>query len=201
MLGLPMVRQHLDAPTLEVLLRMLMVAVSETGDSRYMGQLARQWESLRPAAESMASDVVLQLLQTAAHLSSSPCTEQLLRLPAAQQFSIEDVKLLLHTAVVHGEEHCFFSMLQELPAVEHLGTVTVEGLLQTAVQHGRYFCAYFLLGLPAAELLSTGEVLLLLQKALRKGADMPKHMAWHVCCLFNLVWRLLTEIFQIACGM
>uniref|UniRef100_A0A383VP62 Uncharacterized protein n=1 Tax=Tetradesmus obliquus TaxID=3088 RepID=A0A383VP62_TETOB len=170
MLGLRLVQQHMNAPTLEVLLQMLIAVALESGNSVYMERLHWQWYQLKQAAEGLSRNVVLQLLQTAALLSRSTCAELRLELPAAQQFSTADVLQLLQTAVVHGDEHCLTCMLRELPAAQQLSTDAVVQLLQTAVQQGRQECAFYLLKLPAAEQLSTDKVLQLLQTAVEKGA-------------------------------
>lgn len=100
MMRLASERQQMDAPTLELLLKMLMpVRPDDRRAGMLNARLVELWPGLRPAAEGLSSDVVMQLLAAAALHGRYRTAQLLLELPAAQQFSADAlVGLLLYTA-------------------------------------------------------------------------------------------------------
>lgn len=113
MLGIQMrdsLVQHMDGPCLEEVVMML-IAGESSGGLLYQtrARLDDIWRALHPAvtaAQSLGSDVVLQLLQAAAHRSLHQRTALLLQLPAAQQLDADAVGQLLQTAVLHARQLC-----------------------------------------------------------------------------------------------
>jgi hypothetical protein len=97
MLQAESVQQHVDTLTLDTLLQLL------TGtESVVLQGLEGVWHQLRPAAEGLSSEAVLQLLQTAAVHGQYVYAGLLLQLPVAQQFSSDAKMQLLENAVDKG---------------------------------------------------------------------------------------------------
>jgi hypothetical protein len=159
------VQQHMDTPTLEVLLRLLAASHSKN----MVWGLRSAWDHLRPAAEGLSSDVVLQLLQTAALHGRYVYAHLLLQLPVAQQFSNDTMMQLLQNAIDQGagDSQAKAGHIRELfnMAAADQPAGRVVQLLHVMLRGGYSSFAEPWCWVPAVEQMSAGEVLQLLLEA------------------------------------
>jgi hypothetical protein len=148
--------RHLDAPTLEKLLHLLMLRL--------------------PPSNVRKGQLDASALQEVAHFDRharqcwSGSAALLCRMPAAAQLSSEQVATLLHKAV-HSDDFRSVQPLLSLPAAEHLCSMCMEQLLRSALVSGRQrsCCVQMLCSTPAARALGCDAVARLLQAAAQLG--------------------------------
>jgi hypothetical protein len=162
----PAVQEHLDAPTLEVVLRLLMCWTQHIAEV-VEGVVGFVQEQV-PAAQELDKQVVLELLQAAIDKFGRFADDivwSLCRLPAAQRLTSADALQLL-TAAVRRNDGPLVDVLCRLPAARQLGCGDVMQLLQSSLENANMNASTcHICGLPAAQQLSSDDVLQLLRRA------------------------------------
>jgi hypothetical protein len=189
------IQQHIDAPTLEIVL------LHMTFDEACVNVLCRLpaaalltsdalekiiWEAFEedfildrrsavyrlPAAACISSSAVLKMLEYRVNNGNYDWVEAMCSLPLAQQLSIDEVKQLLQEALTY-ETECCVGLLCQLPAAAQLDTSTIEQLLERAIENctkrlidDAPDCVEHLCRLPAAADISSSAMVELLQAAL-----------------------------------
>jgi hypothetical protein len=182
MIKLPAVQQHIDVPTLEPVLQLL-IAKAKAGCAVLLLEL--------PAAAQLPSDAVCRLLQIAALQGAGHVAAQLCRLPGAQQMSCSELAGLL-TQCSEGSTDPLSDDLDEalqrftgggesiqsilkLPAAQQLSYSTILQLMRLCCKAGTGSSLLLHEGvralgcLPAAQVLSSQELVQQILAAVQQG--------------------------------
>jgi hypothetical protein len=168
MMKQPAVQAHLDAPTLEVVMRLLLCWMQHSPS--VIEQVAGFVEAQVAVAREFEKHVVLEWLQ-AANSNYGTYVQNtvwhLCRLPAAEQLTPADARQPLTAAVSRGNVG-IVGVLCRLPAAQRLGCDDVMQLLQASFDNfSTDLCTIHLCRLPAAQQLSSNAVLQLICRAVQ----------------------------------
>jgi hypothetical protein len=174
----PTVRQHLDAPTLSTVLKVLLPRASEQASSRHGSAMRHLLHEQQAVAQQMGRDAVVEVLKVALASRASQCAWRLSQLPIVQQLEVDGMLELL-SAAVDALDSYGAGMVSSPPAARELATEDVVQRLQAVAEACDIRMVCVLLHLPAAQQLSDGDVMPVLRAAENSGDD----SVWHMCSL------------------
>jgi hypothetical protein len=195
----PAVQGHLDAPTLEVILRLLMCWTQH--DAEVVEGVVGFVHEQVPAAQVLDKRLVYDLLQAAMDkfgVFADDIMSSLCRLPAARQLTSAGAVQLLKAAMKRNNR-CIMDVLCRLPAAQQLGCGDVLQLLQASLENENVNASTcHICGLPAAQQLSSDEVLQLLRRAVAVHTKDSVFALTEVAAAYTLTRGVVEELMHDA---